>query len=288
MKLPAFSVEIWLWGIFGLVIFEKSEANYYCFFKMDDGPCRGALPRWFFNSTANKCQAFTYGGCGGNRNKFMSKEKCEQHCRGNKVLEHLTPAEACFLPKKVGSCRAAFPRWYFNKEKKSCVKFTYGGCNGNANNFFTHSECEEFCQDFLMDRCRQPIIPASNKSCDHEEKGQRYGYNKVTRKCERFLYSSCKENTNNFLTRKECLLICASNSPCLRETKYHNSRFYESYFYDANHDECRTTTTFWYKRKVWPNDNRFREFNECIKECMPNYAPVEKTQMPEIPVINLE
>uniref|UniRef100_A0A131YU26 Tissue factor pathway inhibitor n=1 Tax=Rhipicephalus appendiculatus TaxID=34631 RepID=A0A131YU26_RHIAP len=288
MQLQAFFVKIWLGGIFGLIIFEKSEANVYCFFKMDEGPCRSAHPRWFFNYTAKECQTFTYGGCEGNRNKFMTKDRCEQRCRGNEVLENLTPAKACFLPKVVGRCRAAFPRWYFNKEKRSCVTFIYGGCQGNANNFLTQSDCEDFCQEFLMDRCRQPIIQASKKSCDDEEKGYRYGYDKATKKCVKFMHSSCKENMNHFATRKECLLNCANNSPCLRKTRYHRSRFHVSYFYNAEEDKCQETRTFLYKTKVWPNENRFRKMNQCVTECMPDYAPVEKVQMPDIPVINLE
>lgn len=51
----------------------------------------------------------------------------------------------CRLPMKVGSCRAAFPRFYYDVTNQSCRSFTYGGCGANGNNFDTLEECEAAC-----------------------------------------------------------------------------------------------------------------------------------------------
>ncbi|CAG7824316.1 unnamed protein product [Allacma fusca] len=51
----------------------------------------------------------------------------------------------CFLPKKVGPCRALIPAFYFDKSLGACKFFSYGGCQGNANNFDTREDCEELC-----------------------------------------------------------------------------------------------------------------------------------------------
>ncbi|CAG7721375.1 unnamed protein product, partial [Allacma fusca] len=51
----------------------------------------------------------------------------------------------CFLPKKIGPCRAMVPAFYFDKMLGTCKYFSYGGCQGNANNFDTQEECEELC-----------------------------------------------------------------------------------------------------------------------------------------------
>jgi len=53
--------------------------------------------------------------------------------------------DICNLPKKIGICRAAFPRFFFNAESGKCEKFTYGGCGANANNFETLDECLNAC-----------------------------------------------------------------------------------------------------------------------------------------------
>lgn len=54
------------------------------------------------------------------------------------------PAQ-CLLPPHEGPCRAAYRRWYYNKEKGKCMVFVYGGCEGNANNFYTKPACKIVC-----------------------------------------------------------------------------------------------------------------------------------------------
>ena len=52
---------------------------------------------------------------------------------------------ACLEPKFVGPCRAAMPRFYYDKEKKSCEQFIFGGCSANKNNFVKKEDCEKTC-----------------------------------------------------------------------------------------------------------------------------------------------
>lgn len=52
---------------------------------------------------------------------------------------------ACGLPKVVGPCKAAFPRWFFNTKTRKCERFIYGGCGGNANNFNSLQACLNKC-----------------------------------------------------------------------------------------------------------------------------------------------
>jgi len=55
--------------------------------------------------------------------------------------------DICSLPSDSGSCKsnnkALVPRWYFNAKSQQCDEFTYGGCDGNANNFQTKSGCQQ-------------------------------------------------------------------------------------------------------------------------------------------------
>jgi hypothetical protein len=67
----------------------------------------------------------------------------------------------CLLPKKPGPCKAYFPRYYYDSKKKSCQKFIYGGCQGNANNFKSLEECERKCNTepegkvLIVDKCKE-------------------------------------------------------------------------------------------------------------------------------------
>lgn len=52
----------------------------------------------------------------------------------------------CSLPKRIGKCRAAIPRYYYHKVAQECVPFLYGGCGGNRNRFMTKEKCECVCK----------------------------------------------------------------------------------------------------------------------------------------------
>ncbi|KAM7137917.1 amyloid beta precursor like protein 2 isoform 1-T1 [Macrochelys suwanniensis] len=57
----------------------------------------------------------------------------------------------CSQEAMTGPCRAVMPRWYFDLYKRKCIRFIYGGCGGNRNNF----ESEEYC----MAVCKKMIPP---------------------------------------------------------------------------------------------------------------------------------
>lgn len=51
----------------------------------------------------------------------------------------------------TGPCRAVMPRWYFDLAKGKCVRFIYGGCGGNRNNFESEDYCMAVCK--TMSKC---------------------------------------------------------------------------------------------------------------------------------------
>lgn len=46
----------------------------------DSGPCKGIFPMYFYDNQTDSCNPFNYGGCGGNNNRFSTKEECEGSC----------------------------------------------------------------------------------------------------------------------------------------------------------------------------------------------------------------
>lgn len=59
---------------------ERCVADDVCQFPPVVGDCDAAIPRWFFNSQSGECETFVWGGCGGNENRFETKETCESAC----------------------------------------------------------------------------------------------------------------------------------------------------------------------------------------------------------------
>lgn len=49
------------------------------------------------------------------------------------------------MPVDPGPCRAHIERWHFVESSGMCVKFIYGGCLGNSNNFECFQDCRRSC-----------------------------------------------------------------------------------------------------------------------------------------------
>ncbi|XP_062241812.1 kunitz-type protease inhibitor 2 [Platichthys flesus] len=119
------------------------------------GPCRAAFQHWFFNRHTGTCQSFIYGGCRGNKNNHISKESCMAACTVSVLPSSKKSAadvstetkEECLSTPDPGPCRAAFPKFFFNRDTGTCQSFLYGGCHGNLNRYGTLEECMSHCSE---------------------------------------------------------------------------------------------------------------------------------------------
>ncbi|XP_035535734.1 amyloid-like protein 2 isoform X1 [Morone saxatilis] len=62
----------------------------------------------------------------------------------------------CTLEAETGPCRASMPRWHFDLSQRKCVRFIYGGCAGNRNNFDSEEYCMAVCKRLTMPPTPQP------------------------------------------------------------------------------------------------------------------------------------
>lgn len=51
-----------------------------CSLPLDEGGCQRYTLRWYHSQRGAECRPFVYSGCGGNSNRFDSREECELRC----------------------------------------------------------------------------------------------------------------------------------------------------------------------------------------------------------------
>ncbi|KAM4741957.1 amyloid beta precursor like protein 2 isoform 3-T3 [Anableps anableps] len=72
----------------------------------------------------------------------------------DKILEEVKAV--CTLEAETGPCRASMPRWHFDVSQRKCVRFIYGGCAGNRNNFDSEEYCMAVCKRLTVPPTPQP------------------------------------------------------------------------------------------------------------------------------------
>ncbi len=222
-----------------------------CELPIEPGPCRGAIPRFGFDAEAGGCVPFVYGGCGGNANNFESLAACEQRCG--------EPRPTCGLPAEPGPCDAAIPRWHFDAGTGRCAPFTYGGCQGNANNFVSEEACRRECGGEPIPVCE---LPPDTGLCTAAI--PRWTFDAKRGGCEPFVWGGCGGNANNFETREACEGRCAVPDACsLGADPGPCQAAIPQWFHDPRTNRCALFT--W--GGCGGNANRFATLAACEASC---------------------
>ncbi|KAK6758091.1 hypothetical protein RB195_015732 [Necator americanus] len=116
-----------------------------CSLPPEIGHCDASVSKWYYDKAKDSCTIMYWTGCGGNGNRFSSREDCESLCREESAWEENT--DVCKMPRSSGPCRDAISMWYFDSSDETCKQFTYSGCRGNENRFSTKERCERKCID---------------------------------------------------------------------------------------------------------------------------------------------
>jgi hypothetical protein len=104
------------------------------------------------------------------------------------------------LEKKIGLCKAAKLRFYYDTKKGKCQGFIWGGCQPNENNFATMKACNMACKTHV---CTLPMTAGPCKRAV-----QRFYFDGTTNECKEFIWGGCKSNGNNFKSVKACKAKC--------------------------------------------------------------------------------
>uniref|UniRef100_V5HA84 Putative kunitz-like protease inhibitor n=2 Tax=Ixodes ricinus TaxID=34613 RepID=V5HA84_IXORI len=221
----------------------------------DEGRCRAAFPRFYFNSTVQECLNFTYGGCGGNENNFHTKKDCRDKCF-KKICPKNEVYHEC-IPKgcEEDTCtnKNPYPR---------CYKMCSTGCFCRQG-FYRHynGTCVKFKECPHGPICRQSLdLGNGNRWL------RRYYYNSKRDKCLQFWYSGEGGNLNNFGTRIGCNEFCQGppRSICDLPLDNGNGKYLlRRYYYDQKKKKC---LQFWY-RGIGGNQNNFGTRIDCDKVC---------------------
>ena len=114
------------------------------------------------------------------------------------------------MEKDAGNCLAYNPRFYFDHETKSCKRFIYGGCGGNANRFVSRSECMDRCTGAWLDPVdpEYPNCKMAPKTGPCKARIPRFYFDQKLMDCKKFIYGGCEGNGNRYETYEDCMDTC--------------------------------------------------------------------------------
>ncbi|XP_072145612.1 carboxypeptidase inhibitor SmCI-like [Dermacentor andersoni] len=192
---------------------------------------------------------------------FCTSRQREQHSR-------------CYQAAHTGFCRAALPRWFYNTSSKTCMRFTYGGCGGNQNNFYSKSECDQFCRDPIYGVC---AMLTNEKNCSYHKKQAKVRFNPENQKCEIY-EAKCRNAENSFSNMNGCYTRCGEfvTNPCIlpitpvKRTRSGGSCYKRlsmeiRYGYNPKTNKCEKFQ--W--SKCNGNVNSFKTRKQCWETCAP-------------------
>ena len=63
----------------------------------DPGLCKAKILRYYYDKDCNKCLLFIYGGCGGNGNRFSTKQECQKKCGKIPIIQQSSTLAALLI-----------------------------------------------------------------------------------------------------------------------------------------------------------------------------------------------
>ncbi|XP_053386558.1 tissue factor pathway inhibitor-like isoform X2 [Mercenaria mercenaria] len=213
--------------------------------------------QFYYDKPCDCCRKFTYLGCGGNQNRFPTRQRCVQKC---KLEEPAAPALStrparpalCSFQNVYGDCSGSFTRYFYDSRLDRCVPFTYSGCGGNQNNFLNLRMCKNTCDN-------DSKFSSSVKTVTLSDKKDTESSEPVTKSPNSSSKKSKTTTLSTRITTSEVPKIC-KNKPARGFCIFNIIKYY----YDTLSGKCKSF--------IWTgcggNENRFISQNECERTCM--------------------
>ena len=136
--------------IVGLMCLAGLSSSFYCsfilcaFFFTENmcelpamrGGCSGREERWHYNSRSQTCEPFSYSGCGGNKNNFVSRLQCESSCPGkdsacHKIIVEIRISSDLFVTVDLSHLMLLlcefwyFGRFCYHQERRNSISISF-------------------------------------------------------------------------------------------------------------------------------------------------------------------
>ncbi|EPB73257.1 Kunitz/Bovine pancreatic trypsin inhibitor domain protein [Ancylostoma ceylanicum] len=279
------------------------DTKYRCLLPKEIGKCKETYPFYHFDRSSKSCQPFSYSGCGGNENRFMTLSQCDGLCepfihmtdtemdcyfpvdqglgKNNKTCVenagyrfHFHSELVCFRPPGdkgncPGNANYTVKRWTYTAQLK-CAQFTYSGCGGNENRFATQMDCELTCKG------KKPSNNAALCSYDPDpgpcnQLRYMWFYNQTRGTCNQFLYGGCEGNSNRFESFEVCQKNCEVSGldPCMEPLDRGNwcEAMSNRYYFNKRTRQCRG----FHYTGCGKSGNNFLTKEECHEKCEKRY-----------------
>ncbi|XP_062390150.1 tissue factor pathway inhibitor a [Sardina pilchardus] len=214
-----------------------NEEKSPCYLTDEPGPCRGLVPRYFYERQSQKCKRFFYGGCFGNANNFRTMKECEAKCQQRVIQTDIDApkptkhSQEIPIPADVVT-QPPLEEVHTKAPKLEAVDVVTEAPVADAHNESHKLEPVDVVtaapalpvEDMLVLRQIQEaaelniphfcLMSIDRGTCDGMEK--RYTYNPKKKRCQLFRYSGCGGNKNNFVHKRHCMKMCMKGHSNLR------------------------------------------------------------------------
>ncbi|XP_029454448.1 kunitz-type protease inhibitor 1 isoform X2 [Rhinatrema bivittatum] len=191
-----------------ITVLSAEQTAEHCLVPAKVGSCRGSFPRWHYNSSTQKCEEFTFGGCKPNKNNYLREDECKLACEN--IPGPSEPSSRRVSPVCDGHC---LPN-QFQCTDGCCIDGTLE-CDAtpDCTDHSDESSCDKYNNEF--DRLNRIDAPKDKVRCgEYPDTGPcrasfpRWYYDPFHQDCFSFTYGGCPGNENKFITKEECMTVC--------------------------------------------------------------------------------